>query len=67
MIGAELTTYRKIAKAGIENYVPEAEYAAKLDEPASSFDTYDGRNVESQYGDPIIEYVEYDGCATLWK
>ena len=61
VIGAELTTYRKIAKAGIENYVPEAEYAAKLDEPASSFDTYDGRNVESQYGDPIIEYVEYDG------
>ena len=60
VIGAELTTYRKIAKAGIENYVPSAKFSARLDEPISSYSAYDGRNVGSLYGDPIIKYVEYD-------
>lgn len=60
VIGAELTTYKRIVKAGIENYVPAAEFSARLDEPISSYSAYDGRNVGSLYGDPIIKYVEYD-------
>ncbi|MTK53885.1 hypothetical protein [Paludibacter sp.] len=59
LVKSKLMTHKQVVIAPDTLYLPEKEYSVETASPIGSFSSYNGSSMDSHYGTPNLEFVNY--------